>query len=75
MGRFNGLNFEPINVTFGGGSQVSTFATVDNDGDGPSPSELYIGGYFYNFPYNPLTSYVARWAGSNWEPLCCGQNY
>lgn len=50
---------------------VCSIAQFDDDGPGPNPAALYIGGSF-NSIGNVQANHVARWDGQSWAPLGSG---
>src|ERR1041385_6732041 len=56
--------------------QVTAMAVYDDDGPGPHPPQLYIGGRFLHVngaPYGgQLANWVARWSGVNWSQVGSG---
>ncbi len=61
--------WEPI----GGGTNGTTYAVTsfDSDGSGPGPSELYIGGVFFEAGGGPANE-IARWSNGSWLALGSG---
>src|SRR5690606_31755687 len=45
---------------FGAGTSVSALAVFDEDGPGPNPGGLYVGGLFYRAG-EVATKHIARW--------------
>jgi hypothetical protein len=45
---------------FGAGTQVNTLAAFDEDGPGPNPGGLYVGGAFY-YAGGVYSKHIARW--------------
>jgi hypothetical protein len=48
--------------------EVWDLVVFDDDGPGPRPPALYVGGYFTTAGGLPANS-LARWDGSSWEPV------
>ncbi len=63
LARWNGATWSAI-VPSGTVGAVRAFAVHDDDGSGPLPSALYIGGYWL-----PGAGVVSRWDGSVWTPI------
>lgn len=55
------------------GSQVSAMLVWDDDGPGPRPVSMFVGGDFTNAGGVPA-SRVARWDGQNWSALGTGMS-
>lgn len=53
-------------------SQSRSLMTYDDDGPGPHPRELIMGGYRLTGAGGLLTRNIARWDGSNWSPMGSG---
>lgn len=58
---------------FGGGANgaVNTLFIWDSDGTGPLPSQLHAGGDFSEIGGQPISG-IARWDGTQWQPLGTG---
>lgn len=64
-GQWRGLGTAP-------NSQTRSLVTYDDDGPGPHPRELIMGGYRLTGAGGLLTRNIARWDGSNWSPMGSG---
>lgn len=71
IARWDGQSWRKVGtgVTgFGQGTSISAMAVFDEDGDGPNPGGLYIGGLFY-YAGDVETHHIARW-GCPLAPRC-----
>jgi hypothetical protein len=62
---------QPLNPALGFDAAPVTQAVFDEDGPGPNPARLYVGGAFERAGGNPA-HHIARWDGSAWSPLGAG---
>lgn len=53
--------------------EVSAVAWFDDDGPGPDPAKLYVGGSFRSVGAQPI-AYIASWDGAAWAPVGGGLN-
>ena len=53
--------------------RVSATAMWDPDGPGPEPEQLVVGGEF-TIAGDVIAHHIARWDGTNWQPLGTGMN-
>ncbi|MFM9995966.1 MAG: hypothetical protein ACKVU4_09205 [Phycisphaerales bacterium] len=71
IARWDGSQWHAVGTGvagFGIGTTVHAMAVFDEDGEGPNPGGLYVGGYFTSAGGVP-TSHVARW-GCPLPPEC-----
>ena len=72
--RWDGTAFSLIGAGLGPSiSQVyvKTMTIFDDDGPGPRPPALYVGGSFQTAG-GLIVNHIARWDGTNWESLGAG---
>ncbi|HYE02249.1 MAG TPA: GC-type dockerin domain-anchored protein [Phycisphaerales bacterium] len=69
--RWDGVNFSSV----GGGTNayVDDMVVWDDDGPGPNPPALFVGGGFSTAGGQPAAN-VAKWDGTSWSPLGTGVN-
>lgn len=74
IAKWDGANWFPlgegISVPSGyaGGAYGGSLATLDDDGSGPNPPSLVLGGRFTMAGNVPANS-IARWDGANWHAM------
>ncbi len=65
----------PWSTAFGpttlNGKDIFAFALFDDDGPGPEPEALYVGGSF-TIAGGTVANNIAKWNGQSWEPLIDG---
>ncbi len=69
--RWDGQQYHPLGeglTNFGVGTNCNALAVFDEDGPGPNPGGLYVGGIFLNAG-GIATSHIARW-GCPLPPRC-----
>jgi hypothetical protein len=71
IAKWDGTSWSPLGQ--GVNDQVWDLAVFDDDGPGPRPPALYVGGYFTTAGGQPANR-LARWDGSSWEPVGGGIN-
>lgn len=67
LARWDGSHWSEV----GGGVNffVDAMVTWDDDGPGPNPPALFVGGNFTVVGGNVPISYVAKWDGQNWSDV------
>ena len=72
IARFDGTTWEPLGsgvvYTPTGLGAVNALEEFDDDGPGPRPPGLYVGGFFTHAGGIPANN-IARWDGTTWENL------
>jgi hypothetical protein len=63
IARWDGVSWTALGSGLIGGSPnyVEPMAEFDDDGPGPNPSSLYVGGSFKYIPGGATTEHIARW--------------
>lgn len=72
LARWDGQSWTPVGGTIGDYGFIETMTVFDEDGDGPLPPSLFIGGGFDEVgpPDNPVPATgVARWDGAAWSAV------
>jgi hypothetical protein len=67
--RWDGWQWNQLEVPlpFGGGSAVGDVTVFDEDGEGPLPAALFVGGQ--QLSVQNTNSDVVRWDGATWTPV------
>ncbi len=71
IARWDGTSWSPLGD--GVNREVCSLVVFDDDGPGPRPPALCVGGYFTMAGGQPANC-LARWDGSSWEPVGGGTN-
>ncbi|MFN0134441.1 MAG: GC-type dockerin domain-anchored protein [Phycisphaerales bacterium] len=69
IGRWDGSTWSPLGL--GSAGAVSSIASFDEDGAGPSPARLFALGTFFGPQGQPLLP-IARWNGATWSSVAGG---
>ncbi len=72
--RWNGASFVPLGTGIAGGlfsTAVNAIVVFDEDGAGPNPPSVFVGGDFTLAGGGPANR-VAKWDGSTWSPVGAG---
>ncbi len=74
IARWDGVAW--AGVAGGANSTVSSMLVFDDDGAGPNPLSLFVGGSFSSVGAGPAVSAsrIARWDGALWFPVAAGMN-
>ncbi len=79
LARWNGSSWSQVGggAGFEGlGNWVTALAVFDEDGGGPTPPALFVGGSFTAVQGGTIPAMsIARWNGSSWAALGSGMNY
>ncbi len=68
LARWDGQAWSTINPATAPGIRVSALCTYDDDGDGPNPPYLYVGGSFDTFEGIAAHGLI-RWNGTAWSAV------
>ena len=68
IARWDGSAWSEVGGWLSAGSILS-MAVWDEDGPGPAPESLYMGGYFSALPDLTPANKIARWDGENWHKV------
>jgi hypothetical protein len=73
IARWNGSSWSSVGIASANGldNTVNALAAFDEDGGGPRPRALFVGGGFTTAGGQPA-SRIARWNGSSWSSLGTG---
>lgn len=71
VAQWNGTNWSALGSGVNG--TVEALVEFDEDGSGPNPPSLFVGGLFTTAGGNPAVG-IARWNGSAWSPVGLGLN-
>jgi hypothetical protein len=72
IARWDGSSWQTVGGT-GVGNVVHALLAYDDDGPGPHPEALYVGGYFTTA--GPVEAhFIAKWTGRQWQSLGGGTN-
>jgi hypothetical protein len=75
VAKWDGFQWTALGSGIGGVQYPTVYASAlfDDDGPGPDPTSLYIGGNFTTVG-GVGANYIARWNGSSWSPVGSGMD-
>ena len=75
IAKWDGTTWSPLGTGIGGVYSPSVYALAiyDDDGAGPNPPALYVGGYFASAGGVPASN-IAKWNGTTWSAVGGGTN-
>ncbi len=72
--KWNGTNFSALNAGSVLAGDVFAMVPFDEDGAGPNPPRLFVGGAFTTITGGTPMRRIARWDGANWTAVGDGFN-
>ena len=75
VAKWDGSQWTALGSGVGGVQYPTVYASAlfDDDGPGPDPTSLYVGGNFTTAG-GVSANYIARWDGSSWSPVGSGMD-